>query len=66
MLKALTAPMVDHSYKSGNRESNLWPYQTCDVRIVHYPVYDNGLAGRARARALGSCGQWPNDPTRPS
>ena len=44
--------MVDHSYECGNRESTLWPYQTCDTRIVHDPMYDNGLAGRARARAL--------------
>ena len=43
---------LDHSYARGNRESNLWPYQTCDVTIVHDPTYDNWLAGRARARAL--------------
>ena len=40
------------TFECGNRESNLWSYQTCDVKIAHDPVYDNGLAGRARARAL--------------
>ena len=36
----------------GNRRSNIIWYQTCDLEIVHDPVYDNGLAGRARERAL--------------
>ena len=49
--RALAAPMAGRRYKCGDIESNLWPYRACGVRVVRDPMYDNGLAGRARARA---------------
>jgi len=41
--QAPTAAMGGHRACVETVKSNLRQYQTCDVRIVHDPVYDNGF-----------------------